>query len=182
MKTRWTLAAPDPVHVTSLRNELGVSELLARLLVNRKQADPESANRFLHPSLDYLHDPFLLLGMDRAVERLLLAIERRETILIYGDYDVDGATSVIVLRKAIELLGGRSEFHIPHRITEGYGMREEVVDRAAAEGVGLMISVDTGIRAAAVVAHANQLGIDCIITDHHLPEESFTDGMWILIN
>jgi len=180
MKTRWTLAAPDPAQVAALRQELGVSELLARLLVNRGQAQPESANRFLHPSLDHLHDPFRMLGMDRAVARLLQAIERRETILIYGDYDVDGATSVIVLRKAIELLGGRSEFHIPHRITEGYGMREEVVDRAAAEGVGLMISVDTGIRAAAVVEHANHLGIDCIITDHHLPEEALPPAIAVL--
>jgi single-stranded-DNA-specific exonuclease len=180
MKTRWTLAAPDAGRVAALRQELGVSELLARLLVNRRQDDPATAHRFLHPSLDHLHDPFLMLGMERAVARLLEAIARGETILIYGDYDVDGATSVIVLRKAIELLGGHTQFHIPHRITEGYGMREDVLDRAVAEGVGLVVSVDTGIRAGTVVEHANSLGLDCIITDHHLPEATLPPAVAVL--
>ncbi len=169
---KWRLAAPVPAAagIETLCRELGVSPLLATLLANRGLADPAAAARFLEPSLDQLHDPFLMRGMEEAVARLLAAVDRRETILIYGDYDVDGTTAVIILRKALELLGGRSEFHIPHRIAEGYGMREEVLERAAAAGVGLVVSVDTGIRAAAVVERARELGLDCIITDHHLPE------------
>src|SRR5579871_6205214 len=119
-------------------------------------------------------------GMDAAVTRLLQAVSSGETVLVYGDYDVDGATAVIVLRKVIEILGGRTEFHIPHRITEGYGMREDVLDRAAERGIRLVVSVDTGIRAGSVVAHANQLGMECIITDHHLPEAEIPPALAVL--
>ncbi len=180
LRTKWTLAAPSDAAVETLCRELGISPLLAALLINRGHSDPAGARKFLNPSLDDLHDPFLMRGMDAAVTRILEAASRGERILIYGDYDVDGATSVIILRKVIELLGGSSVFHIPHRIIEGYGMREEVIDRAAAEGVGLVISVDTGIRARQVVEHANSLGLDCIITDHHLPEEEVPRALAVL--
>jgi len=163
---------PPPEIVAALRAELGLSELLATLLASRlgEQAlEPGIARTFLHPSVDDLHDPFLMRGMEAAVTRLLAAISSGETILVYGDYDVDGTTAVIVFREAIARLGGKTEFHVPHRIAEGYGMREDVLDRAAARGVRLVVSVDTGIRAGAVVEHARRLGMDCIITDHHLP-------------
>jgi single-stranded-DNA-specific exonuclease len=177
---RWTLLTPSPDAVATLCAELGISPLLATMLVNRRQDTPDAARRFLHPSLDDLHDPFLMHGMDTAVTRLLAAVDRGETVLVYGDYDVDGATAVIVLRKAIERLGGRTEFHIPHRIAEGYGMREDVLDRAAERGIRLVVSVDTGIRASAVVEHASSLGMECIITDHHLPETEIPAALAVL--
>jgi single-stranded-DNA-specific exonuclease len=177
---RWTLLTPSPEAVAALVSELHISPLLATMLVNRRQDTPEAARRFLHPSLADLHDPFLMHGMDAAVTRLLAAVDRQETVLVYGDYDVDGATAVIVLRKAIERLGGQTEFHIPHRIAEGYGMREDVLDRAAERGIRLVVSVDTGIRAGAVVEHASTLGMDCIITDHHLPESEIPPALAVL--
>ena len=139
------------------------------MLVLRGVSDPESARRFLSPDLAHLHDPFRMLSMDTAVGRIVQAIERREKILIYGDYDVDGAMAVVVLDAALKLVGAEAHHHIPHRMREGYGMRTEVVERARAEGFSVLISVDTGIRAFAVVDRARELGLDCIITDHHLP-------------
>ena len=118
--------------------------------------------------------------MPEAVERLHRAVSERAPILLYGDYDVDGTSSVVILKKAIELAGGTAEFHIPHRLLEGYGMRSEVVDEAAARGIRLIISVDTGIRAGEVVRHANALGIDVIVTDHHLPEAEIPPAAAVL--
>jgi single-stranded-DNA-specific exonuclease len=111
-----------------------------------------------------------MLGMDKAVERLRRAIATRERVLIYGDYDVDGTTAVVILKTAIELCGGRAEFHVPHRIREGYGMKDDVIERAHADGVTLLVSVDTGIRAFAAAETARRLGLDLIVTDHHLPD------------
>ncbi len=122
----------------------------------------------------------LMRDMPRAVERLARAIRASEKILIYGDYDVDGTSSVVLLTKAIELAGGAANYHVPHRLKDGYGMRAEVVEAAAAQGVKLIVSVDTGIRAAEVVARANELGIDVIVTDHHLPEAELPPAVAVL--
>lgn len=111
-----------------------------------------------------------MAGMRVAVDRLKRAIEGREKILIYGDYDVDGTTSIVLLKKAIEVAGGEASFHVPHRLKDGYGMRADVIEEAAKNGVRLIVSVDTGIRAEEVVCVARQLGLDVIITDHHLPD------------
>ncbi len=118
--------------------------------------------------------------MSAAIERIRRAIADSEKILIYGDYDVDGTTSVVLLTKAIEMAGGAADFHVPHRLKDGYGMRPEVVEAMAAEGVQLIISVDTGIRAAEVVKRASELGIDVIITDHHLPESELPPALAVL--
>ncbi len=136
--------------------------------------DSETAERFLTPSLSHLHSPYLMSGMKAAVDRLDAAIERKESILIYGDYDVDGTTAIVILKTAIELCGGSADFHVPHRIKEGYDLRGDVIERAAAAGIRLIISVDTGIRAFAAAETAHRLGIDLIVTDHHLPGQ---DGM-----
>jgi single-stranded-DNA-specific exonuclease len=109
-------------------------------------------------------------GMHAAAERLQAAFERKEKILIYGDYDVDGTIAIVILKTAIELCGGTCEFHVPHRVREGYGMKDDVIERAAADGVRLIISVDTGIRAFAAAETARRLGLDLIVTDHHLPQ------------
>ncbi|MBY0507442.1 MAG: single-stranded-DNA-specific exonuclease RecJ [Bryobacteraceae bacterium] len=167
----WIWRPPPTGAVAALRQELGLGAAVAQVLVRRGYGDPAAAQAFLHPSLDQLHDGQLLLGLPRAVARLHRAISQREKILLYGDYDVDGTMSIVLLTKAIELAGGSSEFHVPHRLREGYGMRPEIITEAAARGVSLIVSVDTGIRAGAVVEHARSLAIDVIVTDHHLPEE-----------
>lgn len=177
---RWILPAPAAQAVDRLAAELNLHPSIAAILVNRGYADPEAARHFLAPSLADLHPPSLLRGMDRAVERLRRAIAAGEKILLYGDYDVDGTMSLVLLTKAIELCGGQSAFHVPHRLKEGYGMRPEVIDMAAAEGVTLIVSVDTGIRANEVVRHAATLGIDVIVTDHHLPEAEIPPAVAVL--
>lgn len=169
-QVRWLLPQADPEIVESLAAALGVQLPVARVLWRRGYREPEVARRFLDPSLGELHDPYLLRDMRPAVQRLRRAILEKDEILLYGDYDVDGAMSVVILKKAIELAGGAARFHVPHRLRDGYGMRPDVVEKAASAGVKLIVSVDTGIRAAAVVAHANEMGIDVIVTDHHLPE------------
>ena len=178
--TRWLLPEVDLQRAERLAAEIGVSAATARVLLARGYAEPDAARRFLHPSLDDLHDPFLLAGMREAVDRLHRAIAQGEKILLYGDYDVDGTTSVVILKKAIELAGGCASFHVPDRLKDGYGMRSEVIGQAAAEGVRLVISVDTGIRAAEVVRYARELGIDVIITDHHLPDAEIPPALAVL--
>lgn len=180
---RWRL--PDHLDAAAslarnLETSLGLGALAARVLVARGLSNLEAARRFLSPSLADLHDPLLMRDMDRAVERLLRAVRSVEKILIYGDYDVDGTSSVVLLTKAIELAGGAASYHVPHRLKDGYGMRAEVVEAAAAQGVKLIVSVDTGIRAAEVVERANALGIDVIVTDHHLTETELPPACAIL--
>jgi single-stranded-DNA-specific exonuclease len=179
---RWIEETGDNDKAALLALELEISPLLGRLLVLRGINDPEAANNFLNPSLDQLNNPFLMAGMDAAVERLKRAIARREKILIYGDYDVDGTTAVVVLLAGLERLGARVDVHIPDRLKDGYGMRVPVVEQAAADGVTVLLSVDTGIREHEVVARALELGIDCIISDHHLPKEESLPAAHALLN
>jgi single-stranded-DNA-specific exonuclease len=156
--------------------------VLADLLVSRGIDEPEAAARFLSPALEDLHDPLRMSGMKAALARLEAALERKEKILIYGDYDVDGTTAIVILKTAIELCGGTADFHVPHRIREGYGMRDEVIERAAAEGVRLIISVDTGIRAFAAAETARRTGVDLIVTDHHLPGADGVPQALVVVN
>src|SRR5579864_5555748 len=179
-KTRWVLPDPDAGEIDSLAAALRVGRPVAQVLLHRGLGDPAAARRFLSPSFDDLHDPLALRDMPRAIERLRKAIGAGEKILIYGDYDVDGTTAVVLLTKAIELAGGAASYHVPHRLKDGYGMRLEVVETAAAQGVSLIISVDTGIRASEVVKRANELGIDVIVTDHHLPEAELPPAVAVL--
>jgi single-stranded-DNA-specific exonuclease len=142
---------------------------LSQLLIRRGLSEPDEAARFLFPSVAHLHTPEKMTGLRAAVDRIDAAIERKEPILIYGDYDVDGTMAVIILKAAIELCGGAADFHVPHRIREGYDLRGDVIERAAAAGIRLIISVDMGIRAFAPAETAQRLGVDLIVTDHHLP-------------
>src|SRR6202162_1789446 len=153
----------------SLRRVAHAAHVLAPLLVRRGITDSESASAFLSPTLSHLHAPERMTGLRAAVDRIDAAIERKEPILIYGDYDVDGTMAVIILKTAIELCGGSADFHVPHRIRDGYDMRDDVIERAAASGIRLIISVDMGIRAFAPAETAQRLGVDLIVTDHHLP-------------
>src|SRR5262245_44824418 len=154
---------------------------LACLLAQRG-IDPSSSDLFLSPALTHLHSPYAMSGMKSAVDRLEAAIERKEGVLIYGDYDVDGTTAIVILKTAIERCGGNADFHVPHRIREGYGMKDDVIERAAANGVRLIISVDTGIRAFSAADTAKRLGIDLIVTDHHLPGQDGVPDALAVVN
>jgi single-stranded-DNA-specific exonuclease len=174
------LPAAEADAVAALSVALGIGPPAAKVLVHRGFRDPAAAHRFLNPAFEELHDPLSMRDMAVAVERIARAIARGERILIYGDYDVDGTTSVVLLTKAFELAGGTPAYHVPHRLKDGYGMRSEVVEAAAEQGVKLIVSVDTGIRAAEVVRRAAELGIDVIVTDHHLPETELPPALAVL--
>ncbi len=167
---RWEICGVDGDAVARLCRELNIPNIIARLLVLRGVTDPESAQRFLNPALDQLHDPFLLTDMKPAVARLRRALEQGEKILIYGDYDADGTMAAVILLTALRGLGGQVEAFIPHRLSDGYGMRVGVVEEAAARGFRVVVSVDTGIREHDALTRARELGVDCIVTDHHLPD------------
>ncbi|HVW78830.1 MAG TPA: single-stranded-DNA-specific exonuclease RecJ [Alloacidobacterium sp.] len=175
-RRRWIYLKNDSEAAAELSRAANLPLIIAELLLARGLRTTEDVERFLHPQLEHLHDPYLMRGMQAAVPRLQKAIEHREPILIYGDYDVDGTTATVLLKTAIEMLGGEVRFHVPHRLKEGYGMRDEVLETAAREGVRLVVSVDTGIRAFAAAAAAESLGLDLIVTDHHLPETDPVTG------
>lgn len=168
---RWNVRRHDAEAAGSLARVLGVSPILAALLINRGYADERAARAFLSPSYDQLHEPYLMLGMREAVARLKQAIYAHEPVLIYGDYDVDGTTGTAILLRALKMLGAKTGFHIPHRFTEGYGIQKPALERAFAEGYKLVVSVDCGIRAHEPLYWARDKGLDVIITDHHLPDE-----------
>jgi single-stranded-DNA-specific exonuclease len=171
--SRWIFPKADAdsvLAIAALADELRLPAAAVRILWKRGFRDAVSAGRFLNPRMEDLHDPFLLRDMDRAVARIETAIAQGERIEIHGDYDVDGVTSTVVLKKALELIGVSAEWHIPHRLHDGYGMQAASVEEAAGRGVRLIISVDNGIRATAAIARGRELGVDTIVTDHHLPE------------
>jgi single-stranded-DNA-specific exonuclease len=168
---RWIVREHDAERAGLLARVLGVSPILAALLLNRGYADEQAARVFLSPTYDQLHEPYSMLGMKEAVARLQRAIETREPILIYGDYDVDGTTGTAVLLRALKLLGANAGFHIPHRFTEGYGIQQAALEKAVADGYKLVVSIDCGIRAHEPLYWAREHGLDVIITDHHLPDE-----------
>lgn len=154
--------------------------VISELLVQRGITTVDEAERFFHPSLRYLHDPFLMPGMDRAVERLNKALGSKERILVYGDYDVDGTTAVALVYKYIRNFYSNIDYYIPTRDDEGYGISNAVIDMAAEQGVKLIIILDCGIKANAEIAYARSLGIDFIICDHHVPDEELPDAVAIL--
>lgn len=159
---------------------MGLATVTARLLAIRGLADPDEARRFLSPSYDQLIDPFKLTDIDRAADRLLRAIAARERISVHGDYDVDGITSTVILRRALELLGGDVGHFIPERLAHGYGLQPATVERLQAEGVHVIVSVDCGIRGADAARRARELGVDLIITDHHEPDAELPDALAVV--
>jgi single-stranded-DNA-specific exonuclease len=169
---RWIIPIPNPQSVADIQAEVGCPGPIARLLATRNIADPR---RFLNPTLDDLHSPELMLGMAVAVARIQRAVALGEPILIYGDYDVDGTTATVLLKTAIERIAlpgkpAQVSYHVPHRLREGYGIQNVRLAEAAEAGIRLVISVDTGIRAFEAAAEAKALGLDLIVTDHHLPD------------
>lgn len=207
MTYQWNirhLTAVEQEVQQQLEKELNISSAAARMLVVRGIQTAEEARAFVRPSLDKLHDPFLMKDMDKAVERLHQAITQGEKILIYGDYDVDGTTAVALMYRFLSGIGNRTampignrntddepisdiryplpaiDYYIPDRYTEGYGLSQQGIDYAAANGCGLIITLDCGIKAVEKIAYANSKGIDVIVCDHHTPGDELPDAVAIL--
>ena len=176
----WQHLPCDDSQASTLASALGLHPTVARLLCMRGFGNPDEANRFLNPSLDQLHDPFRLADMDRAVVRLEQALARKEPIAIHGDYDVDGITSTVILRRTLELLGGTVTHFIPERLKDGYGLQPAAIDRLHAQGVSVIVSVDCGIRGADAARRARELGVDLIITDHHEPDTELPPALAVI--
>jgi len=166
----WQAQGCDEEAAACLASALRIDPAVARLLCQRGLSDPELALRFLNPTLEHLHDPMRLADMRVAVDRIMSAIARKERIAVHGDYDVDGVTSTVILRRALELLGADVIHFIPERLRDGYGLQPAAIDRLHGEGVALVVSVDCGIRGADAARRARELGVDLIITDHHEPD------------
>jgi len=177
---RWDMVGCDDVAADRLADALKIAPVVARLLCQRGFTDPDRALRFLNPSLDQLHDPMALAGMRAAVDRVLAAVANRERIAIHGDYDVDGITSTVILRRALELLGGDVVHFLPERLRDGYGLQPAAIERLHADGVRLVISVDCGIRGADAARRARELGVDLIITDHHEPDVELPPALAVI--
>ena len=176
----WQHLPCSEAQTTELAAALNLHPTVARLLCLRGLSAPEVAARFLTPSLDHLHDPFLLTDLHKAVERIEQAVARKEQIAIHGDYDVDGITSTVILRRALEMLGGSVVHFIPERLRDGYGLQAAAIERLHAEGVRLIVSVDCGIRASDAARRARELGVDLIITDHHEPEGTLPPALAVI--
>ena len=183
MTYKWnylTITPRQAEESRQLAQALGISPILARLLVERGITTPTAARKFFRPQLPELHDPFLMKDMDVAVERLNRAMGRKERILVYGDYDVDGTTAVALVYKFIQQYYSNIDYYIPDRYEEGYGVSMQGVDYAARTGVKLVIVLDCGIKAVEEVAYARGKGIDFIICDHHVPDDELPAAAAIL--
>ena len=180
-ESKWILSDPAPAEkVNKLSAEVGIDPVLAELLVKRGVETFDQARAFFRPSLDNLHDPFLMKDMDKAVERLHKAISEGEKILVYGDYDVDGTTAVSLVLSFIKRYTDKVDFYIPDRYDEGYGVSSKGIDWAARNGFTLIITLDCGIKAIERVRQAREKGVDVIICDHHLPEEELPAAVAVL--
>jgi single-stranded-DNA-specific exonuclease len=177
---RWETLACDEEAVRRLAREAGLDQTVARLLVLRGITEPADASRFLRPSLDQLHDPLRLADMGVAVERLLGAVAAGERIAVHGDYDVDGITATVIVRRALEMLGGNVSHFVPDRMRDGYGLNIPAIERLHGEGVRIVVSVDCGIRGAEAARRARELGVDLIITDHHEPGDALPRALAVV--
>ena len=183
MEYSWNirrLTAQEEALQQQLQRELNISSAAARMLVVRHIQSADEARQFIRPSLDKLHDPFLMKDMDKAVERLHQALTQNENILIYGDYDVDGTTAVAVMYRFLSPLTSRLDYYIPDRYNEGYGVSTQGIDYAAEQGCTLIITLDCGIKAVEKVAYAKSKGIDVIVCDHHTPGDELPDAVAVL--
>ncbi len=171
MHQNWLVSRTNSEFLNYLASKASISHILAQVLVNRGIKDVDSIKKFLSPSLEDLHDPFLLTDMDKAVERLSVALEKKETVLVHGDYDADGVTSTALMVSVLRTLGLKTYYHIPNRMTEGYGFSMKGIEKAKACKASLIITADCGISSHEEVAAAMAIGIDVIVTDHHQPSE-----------
>ncbi len=180
MNKRWEYYSCDEKIVEEIEQKFKVSKLLATILVNRGMVEDEKIRKFLEPTREDFYDPFLMPDMEIAVKRIVEAMEKKEKIMIYGDYDVDGITSISVLQKFLTQRGMEVDSHIPNRLEEGYGLNKEAVKEIYDKGYHLMITVDCGISATEEIAYANSLGITTIVTDHHEPLEELPKALAVI--
>ena len=188
IKNIWTIGQYDNDKVNELVDALSLKEFIAKVLVSKGFDTPESAREYLSSNINSLANPFLLKDMDKAVDRIKKAVVNKEKIMIYGDYDVDGITSVAALWRYLTFKGADVQCYIPERVNEGYGLNKNAIERFSEVGVKLIITVDSGITAHDEIDFASSIGIDVVITDHHecreeLPEaegarqsQSLSDG------
>jgi len=176
----WIWPDQDHDRVVELARNLNYPPALARLLINRGINDPEQARAFLSPSMDQFHEPWLMLGMEQAVARLLSAVEKKEAIVIHGDYDADGISATVILVEALHQLGGKVDYYLPSRFDEGYGLHIEPLKEFKEAGHSLVVTVDCGINAVEEAAYAADLGLDLIITDHHQPLEQLSGALAVI--
>lgn len=176
----FLLKPSDNEIIDKLSIELGISRLLATVVSNRGYKTPKEARDFIRKSQEILHDPFLLNDMEAAIERILMAVKNKEKITIYGDYDVDGVTSVSILLLYLKSIGANADFYIPCRKTEGYGVSVDAIDKLREQDTRLVITVDTGVTAIDEIAYANNIGVDFIVTDHHECGDSLPDAVAVI--
>src|SRR5690625_996827 len=180
-KSTWCIHQIDEAEVDAFVQQTGVQPVVARLLLIRG-IEAAEANRFLQADKESLYDPFLLDGMQRAVDRIQEAIAKEQLIRIYGDYDADGVTSTAIVVRVFRHLGARFDYYIPDRIHEGYGINVAAIDDAKEQGVSLIVTVDNGISAKTELDYARSLGIDVVVTDHHEPPERLPDVAVACVN
>jgi len=180
MQKRWKILTPDKQKSDFLQQSLKISPVICNILVQRGIETFEQSKKYFRPELTELHDPWLMKDMDKAVERIIRAISNKEKILVFGDYDVDGTTSVACMYRFLKKIHPDLDFYIPHRYREGYGVSKAGIDHAVENGFTLIISLDCGIKSIELIAYAKQLGIDFIVCDHHLPDEELPPAVAIL--
>ena len=171
MRKKWKYKELDEERIDEIVKKFDVPELLATVLVNRGIVDDEEIRVFLNPTRSDFHDPYLMPDMEIAVERIIKAIDNQEKVIIYGDYDVDGITSITVLKKFLKTCGLEADYYIPNRLSEGYGLNKAAIDYIKEKEYTLIITVDCGISGIEEIEYANSLGIETIVTDHHEPME-----------
>ena len=180
VKSCWKILPNERDKAMRMAGLLRVSDVLAQILINRGMDDPKKASEFINPKLAHLNEPDLLPGKEPAVKRIKKAIQQKEKIAIFGDYDADGITALVLLVRLFRFFDVDVVHYIPNRITEGYGFNMDAFDSLAGEGVSLVVSVDCGVTAVKEVEYANSLGLDLIITDHHEPEEILPNAIAIV--
>ncbi len=180
MQKRWNILEAATQKTTALQQALNINNTICKILVQRGIDNFDAAKNYFRPSLHHLHNPWLMKDMDKAVDRLLQAINNQENILVYGDYDVDGTTSVAAMYSFLQNIYHNIDFYIPHRYKEGYGISKEGIDYAAAKNISLIISLDCGIKSVALIDYAKTLHIDFIVCDHHLPDNILPNAVAIL--
>lgn len=182
MNKKWQIYESDENKINKIQEKYQLNKLLATILVNRDITEKEDIRLFLEPTRNDFHDPFLITDMKKAVERIIKAIQNEEKVTIYGDYDVDGITSITVLKSFLQDRGLIVESYIPNRLEEGYGLNKEAIEKIVNKGCQLMITVDCGISAVEEIAYANSLGIETIVTDHHEPGNELPHAFAVIDN
>lgn len=182
MNKKWQIYETDENKVKEIQEKYQLNKLLAIILANRDITEKEEIRLFLEPTRNDFHDPFLMIDMKKAVDKIIQAIEKQEKIIIYGDYDVDGITSITVLKSFLQDRGIEVGSYIPNRLEEGYGLNKEAIAKIVGEGCQLMITVDCGISSVEEIAYANSLGLETIVTDHHEPGNELPQAISVIDN